>query len=127
VRQTLFYIPQQVAGVPLLGVGILLALLIVASVVGVWIAWRRGRMNDVWGQAPLVVVLGLLVTVILPRIAEESGLPVRGFGVALLAAVMSGVWLAVVRARRRNVDPEVIYSLAVWLFIGGIVAARHFT
>jgi phosphatidylglycerol:prolipoprotein diacylglycerol transferase len=44
----------------------------------------------------------------------------------LLLAVVSGVGLAMHRARQMKVDPELILSLAFWLFSFGIIGARLF-
>jgi len=43
-----------------------------------------------------------------------------------LFAVVAGVGLAVYRGRRMGVDPELIISLAFWLFVGGLIGARMF-
>jgi phosphatidylglycerol:prolipoprotein diacylglycerol transferase len=67
-----------------------------------------------------------LVIYFLPKLADIEGMPIRGFGVMMLLGVVSGVWLAVRRARQMRVDPELILSLAAWLFIFGIVGARLF-
>jgi phosphatidylglycerol:prolipoprotein diacylglycerol transferase len=44
----------------------------------------------------------------------------------LLWGVASAVALAAYRASRRGIDPDIIYSLAPWTFIGGIGGARLF-
>src|SRR4029079_15885832 len=59
-------------------------------------------------------------------VGEEQGLPIRGYGVMLLLAVSSAVALLVHRAKRRGYEPELILSLAFWLFLAGIVGARMF-
>src|SRR5690606_32190921 len=64
--------------------------------------------------------------VIVPKIVDDQGLPVQGYGMMLLLAVVLGVWLAVYRARQMGVDPEIIYTITFWVFIGGIIGARGF-
>jgi phosphatidylglycerol:prolipoprotein diacylglycerol transferase len=44
----------------------------------------------------------------------------------MLLGVTAAVGLAVRRARQMGVDPELIYSLALWLFVAGIAGARAF-
>jgi phosphatidylglycerol:prolipoprotein diacylglycerol transferase len=44
----------------------------------------------------------------------------------LLLAVAAGVALAVWRARRLGIDPELVLTLAFWAFLPGIVGARMF-
>jgi phosphatidylglycerol---prolipoprotein diacylglyceryl transferase len=54
------------------------------------------------------------------------GLPIRGYGALLLLAVAAAVGLAAWRARRLGMDPEIIFSMALWLFVAGIAGARLF-
>jgi prolipoprotein diacylglyceryltransferase len=42
----------------------------------------------------------------------------------MLLAVLSGMGLAVYRARRVGVDPEMIFALAFWMIIPGVLGAR---
>ena len=55
-----------------------------------------------------------------------DGLPVRGYGVMLLAGIVAGVGMAMYRARQGGLDPEVIISLAIWMVICGVIGARLF-
>lgn len=127
MRQTLFTIPLEVAGYPLLGAGILLAVWIVFSLVLLaWLVRRHGFSAETLGYVPLLALVGLVVGVVLPAIAEPGGLPIRGYGVMLVAALLSSLVLAQARARRRGLDPEMIYSMGMWLIIIGIAGARVF-
>lgn len=54
------------------------------------------------------------------------GVPVYGFGLMVALAFCAGLWLAVRRARREGLDPDVVYDMAVWLMVGGLVGARLF-
>jgi phosphatidylglycerol:prolipoprotein diacylglycerol transferase len=51
---------------------------------------------------------------------------VRGYGTMMLLGVTSGVGLACYRAKRVGLNPEIILTLAFWVFISGIVGARVF-
>ena len=59
----------------------------------------------------------------LPLLCEPRGLPIRGYGMMMLLAVLSGMGLAVYRARRVGVDPEMIFALAFWMIVPGILGA----
>ncbi len=51
---------------------------------------------------------------------------VFGYGLMLFFAFLGSMHLAARRARREGLDPEIIYDLALWVFIGGILGARGF-
>ena len=52
--------------------------------------------------------------------------PVFGFGLLVVLAFYAGIALAVWRSRRQRLDPGVVYDLAVWMLVGGLVGARLF-
>ena len=54
------------------------------------------------------------------------GLRIHSYGVMIFAACASALAIAVYRARRENVDPNAVYELASWLFLGGVIGARGF-
>lgn len=132
--QTLFYIPAQVAGLPLVGWGLLAAVWAVGTLAwALWRARRHGFDAELRGQLPVLLVLGAVIVWVLPRMVEVDpasgaplGIPIRGYGVLLLAGVVSGIALAVDRARAIGVDADTIYGLALWMFVAGIVGARAF-
>lgn len=121
----LFRIPVEAGGVPILGLGVLLALWVVGfGAAMAWHASRRGFDAEFWAFAqPLVV--GAVVLFFAPRFAPQ-GVPIRGYGVMLLAAISVGLAMAVHRARRHGVAPDTIFALAFWLFVAGIAGARAF-
>lgn len=125
--QTLFHIPAEVAGLPVFGLGWLLAMwAIVSTGLLAWLIWRQGVNGDTGAYALLLALIGGVIGLLLPRLCDETGLPIRGYGMLLLAGVIAGVSLAARRARRLGLDPEMIYSLAIWLVVGGFAGARLF-
>jgi phosphatidylglycerol---prolipoprotein diacylglyceryl transferase len=54
------------------------------------------------------------------------GIKVFGYGLMLFFAFLGSMNLAAWRARREKLDPEIIYDLALWMFVGGLVGARAF-
>lgn len=121
----LFRIPVEVGGVPILGAGVLLALWVLGfGALVAWHATKRGVDGEFWAfMQPLVV--GAVVLLFAPRFAPQ-GVPIRGYGVMLLAAISVSLAMAVHRARRHGVAPDTIFALAFWLFIAGIAGARAF-
>ncbi len=121
----LFRIPYQVAGVPIFGVGILLAIWAVASIVTlIGLLRRHGTSAEIVGSLPVLVLFGAAI-LFLPRIFPD-GLPVRGYGLMLLLGITAGVAMAMYRAWQGGLDPEIILSLAIWLVVCGVVGARLF-
>jgi len=126
--QTLFYIPAEVAGIPVFGLGLLLAVWAVASVaVLARLVRRQGFNADTWGYVPILLLVGAIIRWLLPVIAEEGkGLPIHGYGVMMLLAVLAATGLSASRARRAGFDSEMIFSLIFWMLVPGIIGARAF-
>ena len=127
MRTTLFHIPHDVAGWPLLGFGLLLAIWgVICAVRFVWKLSRRGFSAEVLNELPVMLVIAAIIAWVLPALSDSQGLPIRGYGVMLFLGVISGVMLAAYRAKREGYDPELIYSLAFWMCACGILGARLF-
>lgn len=141
MRRTLFYIPHEIAGLPVFGFGWGLLLL---AFVGGFLLWRtirsRGFDAEVRSQLVMLAVMAAAIVWLIPRVEEpldpgawtlppvqaDSGLPIRGYGVMLLSGVVLGVALAANRAARAGLHPDVILSLAFAMVVGGMVGARLF-
>ena len=63
---------------------------------------------------------------LLPALCEARGLPIRGYGTTVVLAVGAGTGLVIWRTRRLGIDPDLILSLAFWMFVPGIIGARAF-
>ena len=55
-----------------------------------------------------------------------GGIKIFGYGTMLFLAFLSGTRLAGRLASREKLDPEVIYDLALMVFLGGLIGARSF-
>jgi phosphatidylglycerol:prolipoprotein diacylglycerol transferase len=133
LRSILFHIPAEIAGVPVFGVGWLLFLWIAVVLAALtWSAWQAGSFREIAGYVPFALIVAAVVAFLLPNMVDMGsegmplGVPVRGFGVMLMLATIAGVGLAAYRAWQVGHDPDVIYSLAFVMFIGGIIGARLF-
>lgn len=134
MRRTLLLIPHEIAGLPVFGFGWALMIIAVAFVGRLFVAHRSGsNWQAVLGNEGFMWGLGaVLVTFIMPVVELQNvagdpvGMAIRGYGVLLLTAVGSAVLFAAYRAKKRGIDPEAIFSMAPWTFIGGIVGARLF-
>ena len=126
--QTLVYIPCELFGLPVFGFGLLLALwAVVGTGVLAWLVRRQGFNADTGSYVQVLAVVGVAIAWVLPLLCEPRGLPIRGYGMMILLAVLSGISLAAYRARRVGVDPEMIFALAFWMIVPGILAPGWFT
>ncbi|MBN2474981.1 MAG: prolipoprotein diacylglyceryl transferase [Pirellulales bacterium] len=124
---TVFFIPHEIAGVPVFGFGLLLGVWTLGSLLLLaWLAWRQGFTADTWAYVPLLLLVGAIIYWLLPALCQARGLPIRGFGTMVVVAIGAACGLAAWRARRRGLDPELILSLAFWMIVPGIVGARLF-
>ncbi len=127
MRSTLFHIPREVLGLPLFGFGILLAAWAAVCAIRIGlVVYRRGWPAEIWNELPVMLLLGAVIGYVLPGMSDQFGLPIRGYGVMVFLGVVSGVALALYRAKREGYDPELVYSLALWMSISAIIGARLF-
>jgi phosphatidylglycerol:prolipoprotein diacylglycerol transferase len=49
---------------------------------------------------------------------------IHSYGVMIFLACFAALAVAVWRVRREKLDPNIVYELATWLFLGGVVGAR---
>ena len=137
MRPTLFYLPHEFLGYPLLGFGWVLGLLVLG--IGIYlIATRKKRplvqslseFGFVWIAAAAVIVF------LLPRIETHVddgtpegwtiGLPVRGYGVMLMLGVVSAISIALSRCKKTGLSQDDFFSLATWVIVVGLLGARIF-
>jgi phosphatidylglycerol:prolipoprotein diacylglycerol transferase len=78
-----------------------------------------------------MAIAGGIVWKILPGMVEKipgdgAGLPIRGYGVMLLLAMVAAVFIAVHRARQVGYPTEAIVTMTFFAFVFGIGGARLF-
>lgn len=128
---TLFHIPSRLTfgawSLPLFGCGLLL---VIWAVCGAVAAARsvaaRGWRETVTALGMPLAVTGALIAVILPALDDGQGVPVRGYGVMLLAAAAAGTWLSIHRGRSLGFDADTILAVGMEIFLWGLVGARLF-
>ena len=138
MRSTLVYIPYEFYGLPVMGFGwALIAWVILCAGLMAWLIRKQGWNQDTASYLWFLGVVALVIAFLLPNMVEiaqgatESekiplGIPVRGFGVMMMVAMLAGVGLGMYRAWQMGIDPEVMTSLAMWMIFPGIIGARLF-
>ena len=97
MRQTLFHIPHELLGIPVMGFGWMLGLWAVAAIAFfVWLGRRQGWTAETRSYLPVVGVMGMVL--VFAAWMEETdidgailGVPIRGYGTFMLLAVLAGV------------------------------------
>lgn len=134
MQPTLFFIPHQWLGLPLL----IVWLIVSAIIVGV--LYRRHR----WGQEtigffPVVAIVAGIILFLLPNVEVmginpadplgpmiSRGLAIRGYGVCMLLAIIAGTGIVIYRCKKIGYPIDPIFTLAFWMVIAGVVGARLF-
>lgn len=132
MQQTLFYIPDWLFffaewfRLNKVGVGWILTFWVgFCLVLMTWLVRRQGWNDDTKSYLPILALVAAGIVFLAPRLIEPGlGLPIRGYGVMVTLGVVLGVGLSAWQARRMGLDPEVIFSLAFWMFAAGIGGAR---
>ena len=101
----LFRIPYSWGGVPIFGVGVLLAIWAIAGLGSLAVSIRRHGWNgETMSLVPLLAMTGAAI-LWLPKLFPD-GLPIRGYGLMVLLGVVSGVAMATYRARQVGLNHE---------------------
>ncbi|HYW79063.1 MAG TPA: hypothetical protein VE890_05770, partial [Thermoguttaceae bacterium] len=75
--QTLFFIPTEIAGIPVFGFGLVLAAWAVFSVVLMgWLVWRQGLSADTYSYLPVLALVGAVIWFVLPAVVKPEGFPI---------------------------------------------------
>ncbi len=133
MRSTLFYIPHEIAGLPILGFGWALLGLLAALVVWViWCLWKNNPTAEIFSALPFYLVAAGLIAFVLPQIEQKwpdgsvIGLPIRGYGVMVLLGLLAGIAITIQRGKQVGLSADVIISLGFSMMIGGVIGARAF-
>lgn len=133
MRSTLFFVPHEFLGIPLFGWGWALGITVVAAIIWTIVQLRAGKsINEIASSGLFWLVAIPLFVVVLPNIEQKwqdgtpIGLPIRGYGVMVLAGMLSGIAITNLRAKRLGISLDTIIGLGVWTMIGGVIGARIF-
>ena len=136
MRQTLFTIDHFWFDGPLLYAWLVVGLLILA-----WFFWQdqsrkqsqpEAKAGEAMGFLPVYLIVAAGIYFVLPRLeiadldGNPAGLAVRGYGLFMLLAIVSGLGVAWWRCRQTRFPFETVLSVAFWMILCGICGARIF-
>ena len=133
--QTLGHIPHQIGPLTVFGLGwALIGWLLFSGWALFQTVKHEGFSSSAQSQLATTAIFAVIIVWVLPWLEQRlagaeqpnPGIPIRGYGVMLLLAVVSSVRLALARSDRMGLDRDQVYGLAMWMFVGGIVGARLF-
>ncbi|MGL4943579.1 MAG: prolipoprotein diacylglyceryl transferase [Thermoguttaceae bacterium] len=125
--QTLFSIPTTIFGVPIFGVGVVLAVIVLWTAFAVWSRVARVGFD---GEATSTLIFGgiasAFVVFVVPNLVGDAGFPVRGYGFFLLIAIVTSFGLLVCRRENVGLSVDDVMAFVLWGVVGGIAGARIF-
>ncbi|MCP4478235.1 MAG: prolipoprotein diacylglyceryl transferase [Planctomycetaceae bacterium] len=134
MNQTLIFIPHWVFEGPLLA-----AWLIIGVAVLGFLWMKHGSGQETWSFVPVFAAVALMIHFVLPVLeisginpedptgpAITIGLAIRGYGIFLVCAIVSGFALAIFRAPCIGLTSDQVISLGFWMILVGIAGARIF-
>lgn len=122
--QTLFHIPREVAGWPTFGFGLFFWLWVaICAAHSLWVAKQLGW-GEVAANLPLMAAFAAALAFLFPRMCDDVGLPIRGYGALVVTGVVLAAGLGAARAKRFGFSADMIYSLVTWMFLPGVFGAR---
>ena len=99
---------------------------------GVWLTRYYTTAKNPAAAHPFIpiVAVAALIAFVLPfveptdTVGDPTGLQIRGYGVFVLAGVLSGLGLLAILARRQRLPEDFALSLMLYLFIPGLLGGR---
>ncbi|MGI6400868.1 MAG: prolipoprotein diacylglyceryl transferase family protein [Thermoguttaceae bacterium] len=128
MRQTIFYLPTQIAGYPLFGTGILFWAILIVGLITIFRSLvLRKNVGDAIFYA-LLTGAGLLVArYVGPNFSESEGFPVRGYGIFLTIAIATAGGVALLRGKKKwNYPSDILFTVLFVAAFFGIIGARVF-
>lgn len=134
MNQTLIFIPHWVFEGPLLAAWVIIGVAVLGSLV-----MKHGAGQEAWSFVPVFAAVALMIHFVLPVLEISGinpkdptgplmtiGLAIRGYGIFLVFAIISGFALAIFRAPSIGLTSDQVISLGFWMILVGIAGARIF-
>ncbi len=135
MRQTLFrlqldspFSTESIDGVPLLGIGWMAMPWAVLTLYWIWRAAGSEAPRTERKALSIQFVIGLVALVAINLVTRGGApgpvVPVFGYGFLVFLGCVAAGMLGVRHARQQGIPEQLVWDLAIWLFVSGVVGAR---
>ena len=125
---SLFGITESARGIPVLGIGWIAVPWALLSVYWIWRAGANENPGTERKTLSIQFVVGLVALVVVNLVTRGGApgptVPVFGYGFLVFLGCVAAGMLAVRHARRTEIPEQLVWDLAIWLFVAGVVGAR---
>ena len=125
---SLFGYTESVRGIPVLGIG---WMALPWTLLTVYWVWRAGANRDteterksLWVQFVIGLIALVGATLVTRGGAPGPIVPVFGYGFLVFLGCIAAGTLAVRHARQVEIPEQLVWDLAIWLFVASVVGAR---
>lgn len=127
MRQTLFYLPVDILGVPLFGKGIFFWAILIAGLIAIVRALLQKKFEDLIFFAFITALGVFIVNTVGLRIVEPQGFPIRGYGVFLTLAIIIASAVTIQRGKKMwNYPVDALLAIIFVAAFCGLIGARLF-
>lgn len=126
MRPQLFHIPTQWIVANILPLTLVISLLLLIYIVWVWIIKKKDFPTDSAFFFGMVFVGGILVFALKEKYQIPTSLPIYSYGFMLMIGFACAIPLAVYRAKKAGMDPDIIFDISMYIILAGVLGARVF-
>ncbi|RME81795.1 MAG: prolipoprotein diacylglyceryl transferase, partial [Planctomycetota bacterium] len=126
MRPILIHIPIQWLVRNILVITLLLTALLIAYIVWSWIIKKKDFPVDAAFFLGIIFFGGLGLYFKKDTMNIPSSIPIYSYGFMMMIGFAGGIFLAVYRAPKYNIHPDIIYDLSMYVILAGVFGARFF-
>lgn len=85
------------------------------------------KIKNEWLKTAVYIVITVLIALILRFLVKStplSTLNIRWYGVIIMLGALAAAWLSTIEAKRRGLNPDLVWDMLPWLLAAGVVGSR---